>query len=149
MLGSYHLSGGAALVKKFKIGETITPVGQIINYDTGNQAGVSEQIAATAITFAYGVNLDTGVYSATQGDAEGMISVSMRPDLVLKIRVAGSATTGAAMITLTNTLASSGGTLVTDATNTSPIGCSSRYRRMATAMFNTTRWWLVLGDGVT
>jgi len=115
MIGAYHLYGGGPLLKKFKVGESITPAGQFVEYDTNNAAGVSEQAAATALVFVYGLAVDTAVYSTTQGDAEGLVTVSIRPDLVAKALASGSATNGVALTTLSNTSASAGGTVVTDA----------------------------------
>lgn len=115
MIGFYHLYGGGPVLKKFKVGETITPVGQPINYDTANQAGVSELIAVTGMTFIYGLNVDTATYSTTQGDAEGLVTISIRPDLVARALMSGGATNGTALTLLSNTSLSAGGTVITDA----------------------------------
>lgn len=115
MKGSYHLSGGGPVLKRLKIGETITPVGQLIEFDSGNQAGVSEQAAATAMVLVYGINVDTATFSSTQGDAEGIVTVSIRPDLVMKALASGGATNGTALQLLSNTSASTAGTVITDA----------------------------------
>ncbi len=115
MNGAFHLSGGGPVLKRFKVGETITPAGQPINYDTANQAGVSELIAVTGMTFIYGTNVDTATFSTTQGDAEGLVTISIRPDLVMRALASGGATEGTALTLLSNTAASAAGTVITDA----------------------------------
>lgn len=115
MIVAGHLCGGASLLKRFKIAESFTTPGVIAQY-LGTVAVPGVVLAdTTSFADAVGLGLDTGTYSTTQGDAEGLVTVSARPDLIIKARIAGSATSGAAMTTLSNTVASTSGTVITDA----------------------------------
>ena len=62
---------------------------------------------------AVGLSADTAVYSVVQGDAEGIVTVSSRPDNVIKSLISGSAAAGVALARLINTVASTTGLLVT------------------------------------
>jgi hypothetical protein len=69
----------------------------------------------TSFDAAYGLSLDAGTYSTTQGAEEGLVTVDARPDLVIKALMSGGATEGTALTVLQSTSASAGGTVVTDA----------------------------------
>ncbi|MDP3766558.1 MAG: hypothetical protein Q8S13_00955, partial [Dehalococcoidia bacterium] len=64
-----------------------------------------------------GLGIDTGTYSATQGatHAEGLVTVEVRADLIIRALMSGGAAEGTALTLLSNTLASTNGLLITDA----------------------------------
>lgn len=107
----YHLSGGAPLLRRLKIGASFANAGIVT---INGAAGV---IPSTTTDFAdsMGLALDTGTYSTTQGDAEGLVTVDIRPDAAIRALMSGGATEGTALTTLVNTAASTAGTTVTDA----------------------------------
>ena len=115
MLVSGHLSGGAGLLKRLKIAETFTLAGIIAQYLASVAVPGVVNADTTSFADAVGLALDTGVYSTTQGDAEGLITVDIRPDAIIKARISGGAAAGTVMTTLSNTAASAAGTVVTDA----------------------------------
>lgn len=115
MLVNGHLGGGAGVLKRMKIGETFSNMGVVAQYLGATAATGIINADTTSFADALGLALDTGTYSTTQGDAEGLVTVDVRPDAIIKARVAGSATAGAAMTVLSNTLANTAGTTVTDA----------------------------------
>ena len=126
-----HLSGGAPTWRRFPVRASITTAGIPIISVTDN-IGV-DVASTTSFADTVGLGLETVTYSATQsalGDpvaqlTEGarvtitgldmgrVVTVSTRPDLEIRARMAGSATTGASLTLLTNTSASSTGTVVT------------------------------------
>lgn len=110
----YHLSSGASLLKKFKLGAAQANAGIPMIGGATTAVGL---IPCTTTSFAdcFGLAIDRGIYSSTQGDAEGLVTMDIRPDLVVKARMSGSATEGVSLTTLSNTSASAGGTVVTDA----------------------------------
>ena len=114
MFGAGHLSGGAPVLKRYKIGATIANAGVPIISNGTTFAGVVPA-TTTNLDFTHGLSVDTGTYSTTQGDAEGLVTVSVRPDLIVRALMSGGATEGTALTLLSNTSASAGGTTVTDA----------------------------------
>ncbi len=114
MIAAYSLNGGAELLKKFKLGAAQANPGIIVIGGAGASLGV---IPCTSTSFdsAFGLATDRGVYSTTQGDAEGIVTVSARPDLVIKALMSGGATEGTTLTACVNTSASSGGTVLTAA----------------------------------
>ena len=110
---AYHLCGGASLKKKYKLSGTVSNVGipQLMTATTGNVTSVTASGSADSV----GLGLDTGVYSATQGDTEGILSIDIRPDLVIGMTISGGGTEGTALTTLSNTAAEGAGTTITDA----------------------------------
>lgn len=110
------LYGGGELLLKLKVGASVSNAGTIVISDTGPNA---ECIPATTTSFAdsYGISLDTATYSTTQADlttTDRQVTVSCRPDQIIRARMSGSSTTGANLTLLVNTAASAGGTLITD-----------------------------------
>ena len=104
------LYGGTHYAKQYKIGATFVTRGIIAINGT---AGV---IPSTTVDFAdsYGVTADTGTYSTTQGDAEGLVSIYNRPDAIFEALMSGGAAANTALTTLTNTVASAAGTVISD-----------------------------------
>ena len=118
MYQGQHQYGGAPLQKKFKIGASIASAGIPVIDGT---AGVIP-CTTTDGADSPGLGLDTATYSTTQATVlaaggEALVTVSTRPDLVIRARISGGATDGTAAVILTNTAASSAGTTITDATN--------------------------------
>ena len=109
-----HLYGGASFLKQLKVGETIAR-GVPTEWDTNNQAGISTPALATAVTDTLGIAEDAATYSTTQGDAEGLVTVDIRPDAIIQARMSGGATVGTSLTTLSNTAAETAGTVITDA----------------------------------
>ena len=111
-----HICGGAPYQTKFKIGATIANVGvPVIDGTAGVIPCTTTDAADTP-----GLGLDTAAYTTTQATLltqgnEYFVTVSRRPDLIIRARMSGAATDGTALTTLTNTAASAGGTTITDA----------------------------------
>lgn len=116
MFNSYHLYGGAAVLKKLKVGATVSAGTPTIS-DTTNNYGEVIPATTTTATDTHGIALDTGTYTTTQATdmVEGVVTCDVRPDTVVKARVSGGATAGTDMTKLSNTSASAGGTTITDA----------------------------------
>ncbi len=113
MIASGHLAGGASLLKNYKMGAAIAnaSVGVVVMGGVTTAVGVIIATTTSAAN-AYGLTQGPGTYSATQGDAEGLVTVSCRPDLIIKALMSGGATEGTILTALTNTAASAGGTLI-------------------------------------
>jgi hypothetical protein len=102
------------LLKRYKLGATQSYAGIVMIGGATTSVGL---IPSTTTSFAnaYGLATDQGTYSSTQGAEEGMVTVDVRPDLVIRALMTGSSTEGTALTVLQSTSASSGGTTVTDA----------------------------------
>ena len=114
MFNAGHLSPGSPLLKKMKLGAAQANAGIIVMGGAGTSVGVIP-VTTTSFANAYGLAEDRGIYSTTQGDAEGLVTVNVRPDQVIKALMSGGATEGTALTVLVTTSASAGGTVVTDA----------------------------------
>lgn len=114
MQAGFHLAGGGEILRPLKLGAAQANAGVLM---IGGGDGVVGAIPCTTTSFANALGLatDRGIYSTTQGDAEGLVTVSQRPDLVIRARASGSSTEGTALTTHTATGASAGGTVVTAA----------------------------------
>lgn len=113
MLEAGHLCGGAPLHKRYKISATFANAG--VPTRAGATATGIRPASTTSFADSVGLAIDTATYSATQGDAEGLVTVSVRPDLIIKALMTGAAAEGTAMILLSNTAAETAGTVITDA----------------------------------
>ncbi len=109
---AFLLSGGAGKVFKYKLGATVGVAGTIMMDVAAAAAGLALSTTTSAAD-AVGGTLDTGVYSATQGDTEGIVSVVINPDAVYRWRICGSATDGTQALIVTNSAVSAAGTTVT------------------------------------
>lgn len=110
---AYTAGGSTPVFKKFKIGTpTFATAGIPAVVAASGGAGLAHSTSA-AITDGVGVTLDTGTYSTTQGDAEGLVTVVINPDAVWKLRMSGSIVDGAALGLTTNSVAETAGTVVT------------------------------------
>ncbi len=117
MIASGHLAGGASLLKNYKMGAAIANADKGVVVMGGVTTAVGAIIATTtSAANAYGLTQGPGTYSSTQGDAEGIVTVSCRPDLIIKGLMTGGATEGTALTAHVNTAASAGGTLISAAT---------------------------------
>ncbi len=112
------LSGGAPVLKKYQVTETFGTAGVHANIGVTAEAGINLGTTTSAADMV-GVTLDTATYTTTQGtgtsSAERLVTVVINPDAIIRMRLAGSATAGAALSAQTVTTASSGGTAVTTA----------------------------------
>ena len=129
-----HLYGGADVMVRYPIAASIANAG-IPSINVTNAVGLRP---ATTTSFAdtVGLILDTATYSTTQGDLDDvgsdatvgvtppsftgldmgrMVTVSVRPDLIVEALASGGATESTALTLLVNTSASAGGTTITDA----------------------------------
>lgn len=116
----YILSGSAPVIKRMKLGASMTTAGIPVLVAAAGSAGVDVATVTTAPDAA-GVTLDTGTYSTTQGDAEGLISVVINPDAVWRILMSANATAGAQLTVTTNDVAETAGTVI-DKTGASGAG---------------------------
>jgi hypothetical protein len=121
MYPSGSLSGEAGqIVRALQIGATISE-GQIVCKDANNYATVGDPASVNDFTEAYGVSLEAATYTATQGSAFVRARCSIAPLTLFRAKCSGGATvdTDLAETTdgnlLTNTSASAGGTVITDA----------------------------------
>lgn len=114
MIDAGHLHGGAAVLRRVKIGASFATAGVPSRYLSSNPAGITPA-STTVFADSLGLAIDTGTYSATQGDAEGLVTVDLRPDTIVKALMSGGATAGTALTLLINTLAETVGLTVTDA----------------------------------
>jgi hypothetical protein len=105
----YYLMGGGPHLKKMKLGAAQANSGIIMIGGAGASLGVIPTTTTLATTVpAYGLAVDTGTYSATPAaGAEGIVTVDVRPDLVIKALMSGAATENTALTSLTQTSASS------------------------------------------
>ncbi len=114
MYAAGHLAGGASLLKNYKMGAAIANGGSGVVVMGGVTTAVGVIISTTtSAANAYGLTQGPGTYSATQGDAEGLITVSVRPDLIIRALMSGAATEGTTLTACVNTSASAGGTVLT------------------------------------
>jgi hypothetical protein len=122
MYPSGSLSGEAGqIVRPLVIGATISE-GQIVCQDSTNQYGtVGDPAGVNDLTEAFGVSLEAATYTATQGSAFVRARCSIAPLTLFRAKCSGGTTadTDLAETTdgnlLTNTTASAGGTVITDA----------------------------------
>lgn len=118
---AYTFSACSPLIKKYKVGT---------GFSATSQAGIMAIVASTGVggvlpcTTTGGVDvlghtLDSGqasaVYTTTQSTTmvEGIVSIVTNPDAVFNYCISGGATSSTALLTTTNSTASSAGTLIT------------------------------------
>lgn len=113
MIAAGHLGGGASLLKKMKLGAAAVDPGIVVIGGAGTSLGV---IPSTTTSFAnaYGLALDESVYTATPtAGTEGIVTVDVRPDVIIQALLSDGATEGTALVVLVNTSAST--TVLSDA----------------------------------
>ncbi len=118
---AYMLGGGAPLIIKYQVNETLANGGIPVLAPGGGNAGV--QISTTTSwANAVGVTSDTATYvTAQQTDgtsAEREVSVLISPQAVFRALMSGGATAGTAMVQNTISAATGDGLDVTDSTFT-------------------------------
>ena len=113
MILSGHLHGGAPIQRRVKIGASFATAGVPSRFLTSNPAGITPG-STTVFADSLGLAVDTGTYSATQGDAEGLVTVNLRPDAIIKALMAQGATAGTALTVLAEATGETAGTTLTD-----------------------------------
>lgn len=110
---AYTSNGTPAVFKRYKIGgASFATAGIPALIAAASTAGLALGASST-LTDAVGVTLDTGVYSATQGDAEGLVTVNINPQSVYKLLMSGGGAAGTTLGLTTNSAAETAGTVVT------------------------------------
>ncbi len=122
------LSGGTAVVKKYKVAASHLP-GILVLRSAANAAGVSVSTTTSAAdTIGLVLNRNQALaqggdvsYSTTQGTDEAVYSVLVNPDLILRLLMSGGATENTALTEHDITTASATGlTLTTTDDHSSP-----------------------------
>lgn len=115
----YIISGAAPLIKKYQVAAgtpDFTVAGCPAIASATTTGGVAPMAAGTLADYV-GLSLDTAVYSTSQAtvaaNGPGVVSLCVSPDVAIRNRVSGAATAGTALVTVTNSVASTGGTAVT------------------------------------
>jgi hypothetical protein len=115
MTGAYAIGGGKLCIKKYKMSATTQNEGIVMLRSAANAAGQISISTTTSLADALGLLLDTGVYqgavveySTVQGDPEGVASVIINPDLVLRALLVDTAANGAQTQGEVTTAASNG-----------------------------------------
>ena len=109
----YILSGGAAVIKRYKVGATAIAGIPVLDADTAT-AGI-KNATTTSLADAVGVTVDAATYTTTQAAdmVEGVVSVVINPDAVLKALMVSAATGNTQLNITTNSVASAAGTVIT------------------------------------
>jgi hypothetical protein len=117
---SFTMSGAAPRIKKFQIGETFTAgvVGIPVEIPTLSDVDGVLMCETTSIVDALGVSVDNPGTRQTAQQSDGSdparkISVIINPDAVYHARLSGGSTSGTALTTYSNTVASTTGLLTT------------------------------------
>lgn len=109
---AYLLSGGAPVIHTYKIAETMATAAVPVELGTAGQAGIALPADVDTTTDFVGVTLDTGTYSTTQGETEGVVSVIINPDAVYRALMYQDGNENQLSVT-TNSAAETAGTVVT------------------------------------
>lgn len=118
-----HLYGGAPILQKLQIGEALSLAGLPLIASALTDADGVMRASTTAAAEAIGVSLDAQpVRNTAQQTADAdpavYVTVNIRPDQIVRARLAGSSTAGAALPEFANTAASTTGLLITAAFGT-------------------------------
>lgn len=121
---SYLLSGGAPIIKKFQVGETMANPGVPVLKGGSNNEGIA-LCSTTAAVGVVGFTLDTATLATAQtasnSDPAAYVSVIINPLAVFRAKLSGAATENTALTKYPVTTLSSTGLVVTTATDwTSP-----------------------------
>src|SRR5512147_2235607 len=113
---AYTLSGGAPILKKLKLGASVSTAGIPIIADASNDYGECIPCTTTSFADTYGVAIDTGTYTTTKAATmvEGVVTVIVNPDAVYKARMSGTSTTGADLVHLEPSGQNTAGTTIAD-----------------------------------
>lgn len=111
-----YLYGGAAVLKKYQVAETVADVGVPLLISTAGEAGL-DLSTTTGAADMVGLNHDTATFvTAQQTDgttAERTVTVDIRPDAIIKARLNEGATEGTALTLFDVTTATADGLDVT------------------------------------
>jgi len=112
---AYTLHGAAPKVKDFQVAATAA-AGVPLLIPAAGGAGLATA-TATSCADMVGVTLDSATFGTAQNaddsDPAAVVKVVINPDAVFRIKLAGSATTGAALTARTVSTASTDGLVVT------------------------------------
>lgn len=103
---------GTPHLLKAKISATFATAGLYATVTADGGAGVVVGLRTT-VADQVGVAIDTGTYSTTQGDVEGVVTLVTNPLGVFKLRARSGTTAGGDLDVTTNTTASAAGTVIT------------------------------------
>lgn len=106
MYAAGHLGGGASHLKRMKLGAAQANAGVVMIGGAGTSLGV---IPSTTTSFdnAYGLAISQGTYDATPtATTEGLVTVDVRPDLVIKALMTNGGTENTVLATLIQDTAS-------------------------------------------
>ena len=110
------LSGGAPVLKKFQVSATVAQVGIPLLAMAAGEAGLNAP-ATTAINDMVGINIDLATFATAQqadgSSPEGLITVIINPDAILKVPMSGGAASGVSAVARTVSTASTTGLVVT------------------------------------
>lgn len=104
-------SDAAPHLRRMKISATFATAGIYATVGAANGAGLEVGLRTT-VGEQVGVTQDTGTYSTTQGDAEGLVTVITNPLAVYRLLMVGDESSAQLTVT-TNSSASAAGTVVT------------------------------------
>ena len=109
----YVLSGAAPVMKRLKIGASAALGIPVLDTDTAT-AGV-KNATTTSLADAVGVTVDASTYTTTQSTSmiEGVATVVINPDAVLRAQMVSAATGNTQLNITTNITASAAGTVIT------------------------------------
>tara|TARA_Y100000310_G_scaffold30009_1_gene28532 strand:+ start:1835 stop:2587 length:753 start_codon:yes stop_codon:yes gene_type:complete len=110
-----HLSGGAEIIRQYKVAASVANVGVVMTGAGGGATNTEITPSAAGVyAMALGVGYDVVTFSATPAaGATAIENVSMRPDQIVRGLMTGGQTEGTALTIMTNTASSS--TVVTSA----------------------------------
>lgn len=110
------LSGGAPVIKKYQVEQSVDNIGIPLLASTTAEAGL-DLPSATSVADMVGLNLDTAIFVTAQqtdgSSAERVVGVIINPDILIKARLSGSGVTGVALSPRTVTSVSTTGLVVT------------------------------------
>ena len=116
MFVSGFFSGGAPVIKKYQVAQTVSVANSPLLASTGAEPGLDAP-TTTNLADWVGLCLDTATYvTAQQTDgtkAERTVSCVINPDIIVKARLSGSGTAGAALTRYDITTATTDGLDVT------------------------------------
>lgn len=108
---AYILSGGAPVLKRYKIGVSVAAGVPVLERSAAGVAVASTTAAGDAV----GVSVDASTYTTTQAASmvEGVATVVINPDAILRAKMVGNAAGTSNVALTTNSVASSAGTTIT------------------------------------
>jgi hypothetical protein len=108
----YDLTGGAPVIKRYRISETLADPGVYVTVTTAGLTGVVKGVATTVVD-QLGVTVSTATYSTTQGSVSSGVDLILNPLAVYRLLMSGGATEGTALTLTTASAAASNGLSVT------------------------------------